>query len=697
MLIGVEPMETRLCMSAVTTGPAAPLGSGVDSIAMGDVNGSQLVDVAVASHQSGSYQVTIYSGIGQADSSLKTGYAPKVLATIPDPFSPAAGPLDVAMGDFTNNGISELAISSMYLNQIAVYTFQTGLPPTASPINATVTAVPMGKPFVPAGLSNARGINLAAVDTSGDGVYQLIATPATKGPGKLVVLSYTAQSGWQVRQTIGHVLVSTKDGLSVSAGDLTGSGSADIVVGSQADGRVAVYDMGLERWVGTSSPLGKHAQDVRVAVDTSEGQGASGSIIVTGERSGKLAAAIDPWQGKSRTFQLIASPGSGELVTLGAGYVYRPSTIVYPSDPKQFPYSPGPATPVGLFAATGGSQLVIQQFAAESSKSTSKASFVPSKPDTVVEPLWGDPGNGFIPMMVKSDPDATGQAIKGSASGTSPIDLVVLPYNAYNSPYSIDLSGVPASVTAGLLNVSAVLSSTDDPWGPARFLNTPPSITSQTTTLSLQERVIAAYESFMDVGLDYQHHYNALWSPSQQTKWNVTGTLAYQSQGVDCTNFTADAYADALGILLPGGTAAQGAITSNSDIYIPTDSSSSGPSIADWIHLQTFYPSSWGNTYAGLVKMLEPGDILYIDGSKGGKITHAITWLGQFGKDANGQDQYLIMDSTGITPVHVDSNGMVIPEGVHIRPFGDGDGSQPNSWYFSNIDHVLRIIGSPTS
>ena len=104
LMLRVEPMESRLCLSA---GTQVPVGSGVDSIAMGDVNGDQVADVAVASAQNGQYQVAIYSGPGQADGSLPTGYAPHLLATIPDPFSPAAGPLDAALGDFAGNGISD--------------------------------------------------------------------------------------------------------------------------------------------------------------------------------------------------------------------------------------------------------------------------------------------------------------------------------------------------------------------------------------------------------------------------------------------------------------------------------------------------------------------------------------------------------------------------------------------------------------
>ena len=80
---------------------------------MGDVNGDQVADVAVASRQDGRYQVAIYSGTGQADASLTWLYADP-LATIPNPSAVAAGPLDVALGDFTGGGISELAISAKY-------------------------------------------------------------------------------------------------------------------------------------------------------------------------------------------------------------------------------------------------------------------------------------------------------------------------------------------------------------------------------------------------------------------------------------------------------------------------------------------------------------------------------------------------------------------------------------------------------
>ena len=92
---------------------------------------------------------------------------------------------------------------------------------------------------------------------------------------------------------------------------------------------------------------------------------------------------------------------------------------------------------------------MLQDFGTASTAGSSAAQFVPSTPDTFVEPLWGNLGQGFIPLQVTNDPDATGQPASTNAAVPS-IDLVVLPKNDYVSPFSIDLSSVPASVTAGL-------------------------------------------------------------------------------------------------------------------------------------------------------------------------------------------------------------------------------------------------------
>lgn len=107
-MVSIEAMEPRTCPSS-GLGLPSPTGSGVDAMAMGDFNADRVADIAVASHQGGHYIVTIYNGVGQS-ASTTTGFAPMVLATITDPLGRGVGPLDVAAGDFTGAGVSDLAI-----------------------------------------------------------------------------------------------------------------------------------------------------------------------------------------------------------------------------------------------------------------------------------------------------------------------------------------------------------------------------------------------------------------------------------------------------------------------------------------------------------------------------------------------------------------------------------------------------------
>ena len=72
------------------------------------------------------------------------------------------------------------------------------------------------------------------------------------------------------------------------------------------------------------------------------------------------------------------------------------------------------------------------------------------------------------------------------------------------------------------------------------------------------------------------------------------------------------------------------------------------------------------------------------------RVTHAITRLGSYGVDKNNQGVPLVIDSTGITPPHVNSNNQVIPEGVEIRPFGPP--GSVNDWCYDNFDHFLKFI-----
>ncbi len=264
-----------------------------------------------------------------------------------------------------------------------------------------------------------------------------------------------------------------------------------------------------------------------------------------------------------------------------------------------------------------------------------------------------------------------------------------------HSPFSINLAGAPASVQVGLLPTTPVDDTTSGAWGPSDPTNAPPTVPQGQGAAWLEQRLLTAYNQA--IGVAYQHHHNPFWLPVQGSAWNAV-SLGYQSQGVDCTNLTAYAYMDALGIHLDAETPSQASITAQND---PSNLIDIPAAIQPYVKLETL-PGPTGTTaqdYQQFVSSLQPGDILFINPtiSIGGQsdpsaVTHAITWLGKYGVDQNHTYPNLVVDSTGDAPVHVDSNNHVIPSGVHVRPFAAPNSADLNDWYYLHVDHVLRLI-----
>jgi hypothetical protein len=677
--------------------PASGTGlpDGVDSLAVGDVNGDRIVDIAVAGREDGNSVVDIYDGRGEpADSAASSAAAEStthstvnLLAQLVNPLGQGVGPMSVALGDFTGSGVSELAVAStdptsVGLPLVQVYRFQLATP-GAVPLGAPVTPVPVSAPFTPPALFTASGLRLTAADVEGNGVDSLIIGPAQGGGSVLDIMGYQATSGtWQLQSQLGIGALNMSQGVFLSAGDLEDNGSTEIAVGSRTEDQVDLLNAS-GAVLQSLQPLKQANVGALVAIVTAVNE--PGALVVTPNTAGTspgTAVIIPAGTDKPQKIRLSRSPGPGGLVPLGGGYVYQRSTIKHIE--TSLPISDGPATPTVLFGSSLGSKLVVQGFTQHGQRLKA------DKKDRAVEPILSQatPGTRFYPLEQPGD-------LPGHKTRED-FPLVAYPSITYQSPFSIDLSSAPASVQQGLLPTAPFVDPGAYAWGPKDPKNPPPTIPQgQQADTWLEQRLLTAYNQA--IGVAYQHHHNPYWVPRQTSTWNAVN-IGYQSQGIDCTNLTAWAYNDALGIHLDSDTPKQASISATHHAHDLIDIPAA---IQPYVQIQTL-PGPTGTSpqdYANFVSSLQPGDILFINPSmKVGaasdpkKCTHAITWLGSYGVDQNGVDPNLIVDSTGDQPLHVDSNDHAIPGGVHVRPFAAPNAEDLNQWYYLHVDHVLRLI-----
>jgi cell wall-associated NlpC family hydrolase len=676
-----EALEGRLLLSSSQT-----LATGVSSLALGDVNGDQIADIAVAGCEGGNFVVNIYDSRGTSSTSSSTGATVNLIASLVNPLGKGVGPLSIALGDFTGSETSQLAVASSarvpgHRPVVAIYQFQ--LAAGTFPMGAAVTPVLLTKSFTPAGLGQSTGLQLAASDLDGNGPDELVVGPTGSSAHALDVLNFqTASSKWNVANQFNLKKIHMNNGVFVSAGDLAGNGTSVIVVGSQKHDQVDVLNSASGSVEQSLQPFSQQKLGARVSVDAAVNQ--PGSIVVTPAGAGSNAVSpviilATTWA--SQSFTPVDSPGAGALVSVGAGFVYQRSTIQNLS--SSLPTSDGPDTPCVIFGSQNGSSLVVQGF------DQVNQTFSPSASDTIVEPTLSQatPGRTFSPLEEPGD-------LPGPTTFTD-YPAIAYPPITYQSPFSINLAGMPSSIYAGLLPTTPVIDTTTDPWGPGNPSTTAPTVPSGQGAAWLEALLLAVYNQA--IGVAYQHHHNPFWQPTQGSPWNAA-TIGYQSQGVDCTDLTSYAYLDALDVYLNSDTAAQASITASNH---PSSLITIPQSMTPYLSIQVLAGSA-GNTpqdYQSFVSQLQPGDILFINPSKTpgeasdpSACTHAITWLGNFGVDKNGMYQHLIVDSTGNAPVHVDSNNHVIPAGVHVRPFEAPNAVDLNDWYFEHVDHVLRLV-----
>ena len=205
------------------------------------------------------------------------------------------------------------------------------------------------------------------------------------------------------------------------------------------------------------------------------------------------------------------------------------------------------------------------------------------------------------------------------------------------------------------------------PWGPLPRHYDWPGIADGKSDDWKRARVIAAALRYL--GYQYRHHYIPDWNPP--IGWYVPkpGGTRHDGKGVDCSNFTSFVYNQALGFGISSDVHKQ-AVTESVTIYgtnsnLPVTLIEKPQALEKW------------------AEILKPGDLLFIRPKNGNEISHVVIWVGVWGASKDGLP--LVLDSHGADVR--DSEGALIPSGIYLRPF------RQNSWYATNADHAIRIIG----
>lgn len=202
-------------------------------------------------------------------------------------------------------------------------------------------------------------------------------------------------------------------------------------------------------------------------------------------------------------------------------------------------------------------------------------------------------------------------------------------------------------------------------WGPPARHYPFPNLADGKSEDWKRARIIATAMRF--IGYRYRHHHIPDWDPPHGLHTTGEGEPSLAGKGVDCSNFTSFVYNQGLGIHLNSDINKQSQITK---AQINGTSKS--------INIQTLPIQANSEDW---VKQLKPGDLIYVRSNQG-KISHVIMWIGDWGKSPDGTP--LIMDSHGAKVK--DSNGVMIPDGIYLRPYRSG------SWYAKSSDHAHRII-----
>lgn len=200
-------------------------------------------------------------------------------------------------------------------------------------------------------------------------------------------------------------------------------------------------------------------------------------------------------------------------------------------------------------------------------------------------------------------------------------------------------------------------------WGPpARDYPPPPGVEGWPIEKK-RERAVAVALRYL--GYAYQHHHIPDWDPPAGWPW-LESCAGRNGKGVDCSNLTGFVYNLGFGLRV------------STDVKVQSEERAARGPGGRMTRVEVVeLPSSFEER----LKVLRAGDLVFVR-NRGGKISHVVLWVGPIGRSPDGTP--LVIDSHGEDTR--DSEGQLIPCGVHLRPFRE------NSWYNQSASHALRIL-----